>query len=241
MSAVPDTVAGRITEVRDRISAAAAAAGRSAGDIELIAVTKTVAIGPMAEAAAAGIVHFGENHVQEMIGKYENFPEIKWHMIGHLQSNKVKYIIGKCALIQSVDRSSLAGEIHKRSRRAEIVQPVLIEVNIGREPQKSGVMPEDLWTLMDAMLDMDALCIRGLMTVPPLCESSDEVRPWFAGMRRLMQEARKRYPGTDLPVLSMGMSGDYETAVAEGATMVRVGSAIFGRRPPHRTAVQQEK
>lgn len=229
MSAAPETVTQRVASVRERVSRAAAAAGRDPGDIEIIAVTKNVAIPAMREAATAGLDAFGENRVQEFMVKADFFPKINWHIIGHLQSNKVKYIIGRCALVQSVDRESLAAEIDRRCRAQSMTQPVLVEVNIGREPQKSGVAPEALWTLLDSMLEMPGVSVRGLMAIPPLGGSA---RPWFARMRRLIDEAERRYPRAGLTTLSMGMSADFEQAIAEGATMIRVGSALFGPRSP---------
>ncbi|MGI5877381.1 MAG: YggS family pyridoxal phosphate-dependent enzyme [Christensenellales bacterium] len=229
MSAMPETVTARVASVRERVARAAAAAGRTPGDIEMIAVTKSVAIPAMREAAAAGIAAFGENRVQEFMAKADLFLEINWHIIGHLQSNKVKYIIGRCALVHSVDRESLAAEIDRRCRAQGIAQPVLVEVNIGREPQKSGVMPDALWALLDSMLAMPGISVRGLMAIPPMGEPA---RPWFARMRQLMDEAKRRYPQVGLTTLSMGMSADFEQAIAEGATMIRVGSALFGPRAP---------
>ena len=215
--------------VRKRIVRSAQLCGRDPETIRLLPVTKTHGPEVLDYVKRSGMDWVGENRVQEFMVKADFFPKINWHIIGHLQSNKVKYIIGRCALVQSVDRESLAAEIDRRCRAQSMTQPVLVEVNIGREPQKSGVAPEALWTLLDSMLEMPGVSVRGLMAIPPLGESA---RPWFARMRRLIDEAERRYPRAGLTTLSMGMSADFEQAIAEGATMIRVGSALFGPRSP---------
>lgn len=231
-------IAQAVEQVRSRIEAAAQRSGRGAQQITLVAVTKTVDPALMALARDAGITDFGENLAQEIVRKFDQFIEQRWHMIGHLQSNKVKYIIGRCALVQSVDRLAVAQELERRAERAGIVQPVLLQVNIGAEPQKSGVAVDGLWPLCDQVMAMEHLALRGLMTVPPASPDPEQSRGYFARMARLADEMENRYGAQARQWLSMGMSTDFEVAIEEGANMVRVGTGIFGARRP---AVQKEE
>jgi pyridoxal phosphate enzyme (YggS family) len=180
-----------------------------------------------------GLTTFGENRVQEFLRKWEELKDlpIEWHFIGRLQSNKVKYIIDKVKLIHSVDRTSLVDELQKRATKKGIGKvPVLLEVNVGGEETKGGVEPENTPALLEYILEnAPSLEVRGLMTIPPYRENPEEVRPYFARLRELRDNLEKAF-GLKLPELSMGMSHDYEVAIEEGATIVRIGSAIFGER-----------
>ena len=206
-----------LAEVRERISAACARAGRDPASVTLVAVSKTKPVELLREAVAAGQRSFGENYAQEFRDKHEELPDLDWHFIGSLQTNKVKYVAGKASLVHTCDRLSLAQEL---SKRAPSEQRVLLEINIGREPQKAGVLPEDAAKLLDQVRALPKLRCDGLMCIPP---AEGDPRRHFAALREL---------GTKLGLreLSMGMSADYESAIEEGATIVRVGTAIFGSR-----------
>ena len=217
--------------VRAEIDAACARAGRLPGEVTLIAVSKTKPLEMIRELADAGVTDFGENKVQELSDKHDRLaePEVRWHMIGHLQRNKVKYLEERAvALIHSVDSLRLAEEIEKEAAKRGLVQPILLEVNIGAEESKSGCAPEEVTALAQAVTALPHLSLRGLMCVAPACGDPEEVRPCFARMRALRDEIRAFAPSCT--ELSMGMTGDYRVAVEEGATLVRVGSAIFGAR-----------
>lgn len=223
-----------LAAVRERIARAAAACGRTAGDITLVAVTKTVPAGTVLEGIAAGITAIGENRVQEALGKH---PEIgaraEWHLIGHLQSNKVKRAVELFSLIHSVDSIGLAAEIGRRALEARKVQDVLLEVNTSGEQQKYGFGPDEQTVLeaLDAIKDVGGIQVLGLMTVGPLTDDREKVRAAFRALRALSGRVRsERIPNIGMRHLSMGMSGDFESAIAEGSTMVRIGSAIFGTR-----------
>lgn len=219
--------------VRENIAAACQNAGRDPSEVRLIAVTKFVPVERIAEAVEAGVKEVGENRPQELVSKLEFFKAkgLVAHLIGQLQTNKVKYAIGGAALIQSLDRIELAKEISRLAQRRELVQDVLVEVNIGEEPQKAGVLPGELPAFLDIISAMPGIQVKGLMCIPPNV-GEGEVRPYFARMRRLFEELGSRSPqGVRMEELSMGMSGDYTAAILEGATMVRVGTALFGARP----------
>lgn len=217
--------------VQEKIARAAEKSGRSASDVTLIAVTKTHDASVVRCAVEAGACDVGENRAQEVLEKYDAvIPRPRWHFIGHLQKNKVKYIIDKVCMIQSLDSLSAAQEIERQAQKYGIVMPVLIQVNIGREPQKSGIAPDELHAFWESLQSLTHLNVQGLMTVPPHCPTPEDVRPYFAAMRELFDTARSTYAGSGFSVLSMGMSEDYVIAIEEGATMVRVGSAIFGAR-----------
>jgi pyridoxal phosphate enzyme (YggS family) len=222
----------RIDEIRKRIEAAAVRSGRRAGDVKLVAVTKQVEPEVIARAAEYGIRAFGENYAQELRLKQEIVnravsENVEWHFIGRLQRNKVKYLVGSVALIHSLDTVSAAGEIDRRARADGMKMPLLVEVNTGGET-KGGVEPEALGAFLDELSDMPGLEVRGLMTMPPYFDDPGSARPYFAKLRNLRDNLLTTYPG--LKELSMGMSGDFEAAIEEGATIVRIGSAIFGSR-----------
>ncbi|MEO6954844.1 MAG: YggS family pyridoxal phosphate-dependent enzyme [Polyangia bacterium] len=209
------SIADALAEVRQKV--ADAAQGRR---VQLVAVSKTVDATRVNEARAAGQLVFGENYAQELRDKAPLVIGAQWHFIGPLQRNKVKYVVGVASLIHGVDSSGLAQEIASRARSVGIVQPCLVQVNVANEPQKSGCLPTELPSLLDSMRAAPSLRVDGLMCIPP---AERDPRPHFAQLRELASQH-------DLAELSMGMSADYEAAIEEGATLVRVGSAIFGRR-----------
>lgn len=227
MSSIRDN----ILAVRENIAAACARAGRSEEDVLLVAVSKYVDTDRIAEALDAGASDVGENHAQEVREKLTFFEQrgCGVHFIGQLQSNKIKYVCGRVKLIHSVDKLSLAEQIAARAERMGFVQDILLQVNIGAEQQKGGAAREEILSLIGAMANLSGVRVRGLMCVPPATEQ-ELVRPYFADMRELLALCRKTYPNLPLDQLSMGMSHDYAIAIEEGATIVRVGSAIFGAR-----------
>lgn len=217
------SVTDNLSRVRERIERACDRAGRSVDDVALVAVSKVQPASAVREAYVAGQRLFGENYVQELADKAAalgDLEDLRWHFIGHLQRNKVKSVVGVGAVIETVDSVRLAGEIDKR---AHGVVGVLLQVNVAGEAQKSGCDPRELPALMSAVAAMPRLSLRGLMTIPPLGEEPEASRPYFARLRSLAEVH-------GLSELSMGMSADLEVAIAEGATIVRVGSAIFGAR-----------
>lgn len=218
-----------LTRVRERIAAAAERAGRRADDVLLIAVSKTVEVERIREAVAAGVPALGENRVQEAKAKVAVLGRpVPWHLIGHLQTNKVKDALALFDVIHSVDRLDLAREIERRAAGAGRPVEVLLEVNVASEPSKSGFAPEAVAAALEHLAALAHVKVRGLMAIPPIVERAEESRAAFRTLRAL----RDRH---GLSELSMGMSADYEVAVEEGATMVRVGTAIFGPRPPRAT------
>lgn len=219
--------------VRERMEAACAAAGRPADAVQLLAVTKTVEPCYINEAIACGVTQIGENRVQEYLAKRDflHLDGVETHLIGHLQTNKVKAIVGAVDMIQSVDSLRLAQAIGAASLSCGKRTQVLIEVNIGREPQKSGVLPEELPQLLENMASLGGISVCGMMTVPPILHTEYEKRKIFSEMYQLfIDNSVKKIDNIDMHILSMGMSGDYYEAILEGATTVRIGSAIFGRR-----------
>lgn len=227
------TIAENIAEIRRRINAAAARSGRTGADITLVAATKMNDAARVREAVAAGIDACGENRVQELVekraqGAYEGAP---LHFIGHLQTNKVKQVVGVVDLIQSVDSEELLARIDRRAEALGIVQDILLEVNIGGESAKSGIAPEALPVLLESASGYAHLRVRGLMTIPPICEEPGGNNVYFSRMYELFVDiGTKKYDNVFMDFLSMGMSGDFEDAIACGANMVRVGSSIFGAR-----------
>jgi hypothetical protein len=205
---------------------------REKKDIKLIAVTKTIEANKIIEAVSYGLTDFGENKVQELVEKYEHLPEdIKWHMIGHLQRNKVKYIVDKVDLIQSIDSIRLAEEINKECFKNNIIMDVLIEVNIGDEESKYGIKPENTLEFAGDISKLTNIRIRGLMTVAPYFENPENVRPYMKKMNELFKQLKEiGLKNHKIDILSMGMSNDYKVAIEEGSTMIRVGSLIFGER-----------
>lgn len=227
-----DTLRPRLDEVRGRIEAATARSGRAVGTVTLIGVTKTVAAVTVQAAVAAGLADLGENRVQEAQGKIPvvGRAKVRWHFIGHLQRNKAGRAVELFDRVHSVDDAAVAEALSRHATAAGRTLPVLVEVNVGGEASKFGVAPDGLAALLEQVAALPGLALDGLMTVGPPVETAGAARPVFARLRGLRDEAERRL-GRRLPELSMGMSGDFEVAVEEGATMVRVGTAIFGARP----------
>jgi pyridoxal phosphate enzyme (YggS family) len=222
-------VAGRYEAVRRAVADAADCAGRSPDEVTIVAVTKTVGIEDIGHAIAAGARDFGENRVQEFLGKYGLFPDLNWHFIGTLQTNKVKDIVGKTCLIHSVDSLKLLDTIGRKAGEIGVVQPVLLEVNVAAEASKHGFVPADLHEALLEASGSENVSVRGLMTMAPLARAED-VRWVFRELRELRDSLQESAPdGVELDELSMGMTNDFRVAVEEGATIVRVGRAIFGR------------
>jgi pyridoxal phosphate enzyme (YggS family) len=224
-----DDFSSRLAGIHDAIAAAARKAGRDAGDIELLAVSKTQPREAIQEAMRAGVTRFGENKVQEARGKIEELGSGVWHLIGHLQSNKVREAVRLFDSIDSVDRADLAVEINHRADALGKIQNVLLQVNVGGESTKFGCAAEAARDLADAINALPRLCLRGLMTIAPYAPEAEKSRPHFAGLRRLRDKIEADN-GLRLPVLSMGMSGDFAVAIEEGSTCIRIGTALFGER-----------
>lgn len=199
--------------------------------VTLIAVSKTKSPEEIMEAYEMGIRDFGENKVQEIEAKYDVLPkDIRWHLIGHLQTNKVRKVLGKTHLIQSLDRSSLAAEIHKRAEKMNLTVDTLIEINIGEEPQKAGILLKDLPGFLDELKNLNRIHVKGLMAIIPQ-GTPEENRQYFRKMKEVFMELKQHEKEHfRMEILSMGMSSDYETAMQEGSTMIRVGTGIFGSR-----------
>ena len=225
-------IADNIRLVEKNIADAAANSGRRPEDVRLIAVSKTKPVQMIKEAYDTGIRDFGENRVQEIVEKYPLLPsDIRWHLIGHLQTNKVKYIIDKVCMIHSVDSHKLAEEISRQAARHNVTMDILIEVNVAGEETKFGVGPEDTAALCEQVSRLPGIRIRGLMTVAPFVDDPDENRPVFCTLRQLLVDiGAKNIDNVTMDILSMGMSNDYTVAITEGATLVRVGTSIFGQR-----------
>lgn len=205
--------------------------GRSREDIILVAVTKTHPADMMNEAIKAGVTDIGENKPQEVRDKYTDVLPVRWHLIGHLQTNKVKYIIDKCCMIHSVDSIKLMDEIEKQAKQHDVSMDILIQVNISGEETKSGITAEELDELLMHAGELERVKVRGLMTIAPKCEHQEDAAVHFRNMKMLFDEtAKKVYKNVSMEYLSMGMSGDFEAAIECGSNMVRVGSAIFGAR-----------
>lgn len=221
-----------LAEVQSRVEQACKRAGREVTEVTLIAVSKTKPVTDLQEIYNAGVRDFGENKVQEMCDKMEKMPkDINWHMIGHLQRNKVKYIVGNVALIHSVDSYRLAEEINIQAKKKGIVVPILVEVNIADETTKFGVSKEDAMELVRQIASLDALSIKGLMTIAPYVVDPEENRAYFRKIKELSVDIdNQNIDNVSMDILSMGMTGDFEVAIEEGATMVRVGTGIFGKR-----------
>lgn len=225
----------RLDHLKERIAQAAQRSGRKASDVTLIAVSKTFPVPDIEQVSALGQVDFGENKVQELVGKMDALgsgsPEhpIRWHLIGHLQRNKAREVAGRIDLFHALDSERLGRELQKRLEAADARLDCLIQVNVSGEASKFGVEPEDLDALVDALQSHDRLRLKGLMTLASPADDPEEVRPELARLRSLAEGIGDRL-ATDQPLLSMGMSGDFEVAIEEGATHVRIGSAIFGSR-----------
>ena len=227
-----DQINERLAQVKERIRNAAVRSGRSAEDITLVAVTKTQSVETLELAYEAGIRTVGENRVQELNAKWPNFENrFEWHFIGHLQTNKVKYIIDKVALIHSVDSLKLAKEISKQAEKSGVVMPILIQVNPAEEASKFGLSTDEVASLVKAASELPGINIKGLMTIAPFVEDEVFLRQVFREMRQIFDYLKSQaLPGVDMKYLSMGMTHDFEIAIEEGANMVRIGSGLFGER-----------
>lgn len=218
-------------KVLERLKGAAEKSGRDISGITLLAATKTVDADTINYAIVKGITHIGENRVQELLSKYDLLKPAHSHFIGHLQTNKVKDIIDKVEMIESVDSVKLAGEISKLALKHGITMDILLEVNIGGEDSKSGFAPEELENALTEIAKLPAIKVKGLMTIPPAAAFPEESRKYFRKMYKLFIDIRdKKIDNSNMNVLSMGMSNDFDIAVEEGATLVRVGTSLFGRR-----------
>lgn len=226
------SIADNLAIIREKIAAAARRAGRGPGEVRLVAVSKTKPAEAVDEAARAGQGLFGENYVQEFAAKAAEVREpVEWHFIGHLQSNKVKYLTGLVTMIHGVDRLSLAEEIDRQWGKRGAVCDVLVQVNIAGEATKSGTSAAELLSLVRSVAALPHLRVRGLMTMPPFFDDPEAARPYFRELKRLAGiVAAEGISNVSMAELSMGMSGDFEAAVEEGATLVRVGTAVFGER-----------
>ncbi|MBQ2971876.1 MAG: YggS family pyridoxal phosphate-dependent enzyme [Ruminococcus sp.] len=219
--------------IRENIAEAARKCGKSENEITLLAATKTVDAETINHAISLGLDHIGENRVQELLSKYDDYDLSKCELqfIGHLQSNKVRQIIDKVSLIQSVDSLKLASEISRQAGLKNREMDILIEVNIGKEENKSGVMPENLNELLYQIKDLPSIHIKGLMAIPPICDNSQKICKYFDNMHKMFIDIKdKKIDNISMDVLSMGMSDDYVEAILCGSNMVRVGSALFGAR-----------
>lgn len=221
-----------LDQVQENIKKACENSNRMTQDVTLIAVSKTKPVSMLMEAYECGCREFGENKVQELVDKYEIMPkDIKWHMIGHLQRNKVKYIVDKAALIHSVDSLKLAQEISKEALKKQVQVSILIEVNVAGEESKFGVKPEDAEKLVREIALLPGIHIEGLMTIAPYVDAPEENRQYFEQLKQLSVDINhKNIDNVSMNVLSMGMTGDYMVAIEEGASYVRVGTGIFGER-----------
>ena len=228
-----DDLKNRLERVKKRIKETADACKRSAAPIRLVAVSKTMPAEVVGEAIEAGVTHLGENYIQEAkekINTLATYPAT-WHFIGHLQSNKAKYAVRLFDLIHSVDSLKLAQELDKYAKKNDKVQAILIQVNVAREDSKSGVYLEDTVQLLREVSRLENIAVKGLMTMPPYFNAPEKVRPFFSALREFRDQIKKEaIPNISLDELSMGMTGDFEAAIEEGATMVRIGTAIFGDR-----------
>ena len=221
-----------LEQVRKNIDEACRMAGRDPKEVTLIAVSKTKPVSMLKEAYDAGARCFGENKVQEIIDKHPQLPEdIQWHMIGHLQRNKVKYIVDKVSMIHSVDSLRLAQTIEQEAAKHNVCVPVLLEVNVAQEESKFGLKMDEVLPLIETIADFPHIKVQGLMTIAPYVENAEDNRDFFRQLKKLSVDIEaKNINNVSMSVLSMGMTGDYQVAVQEGATMVRVGTGIFGER-----------
>ena len=231
------TLRGNILAIRDKMAEAALRAGRKPEEILLCAACKTRTPEEIRASAQLPVDCFGENHAQELERNWlanayskDGAGRKPCHFIGHLQTNKVKKVVGRADLIQSLDSERLADAVDACAARFGLVQDVLLEVNVGEEASKTGTTFDGCRALLDFASEKRNLRVRGLMTIPPVCESEDEARRWFARMRGFYEELRARVPDAEMDILSMGMSADYAAAILEGSTMVRIGSAVYGPR-----------
>ncbi len=223
----------RFSLIKEKVIEACKRAGRDPGEVKILGASKKQTVEKIRAAYEAGLRLIGENYVQEAREKREALSDLafEWHLIGPLQTNKAKQAVKIFDLIETVDRPSVARELAKRAEKLGRKLPVFIEVNVGGEETKAGVAPEELFSLAELVISLPALELQGLMTLPPYREDPEEVRPFFARLRGLLEELKERFPEAPLSELSMGMSHDFEVAIEEGATIVRVGTALFGPRP----------
>lgn len=222
-----------IDSILKKVDSACKKAGRDPNDITVIAVSKTVDSIRAKEAVEAGIINLGENRVQELTKKYQElqYTDVKWHMIGHLQKNKVKYIIDKAVLIHSVESLSLAEEINKRAIQNNLISNILLELNIGEEDSKFGISQENVYDFVKNMEQFESIKVLGLMTVAPFCENPEDVRWVFKKMKNIYDKiSTLNLKNTEMKYLSMGMTNDFEIAIEEGSNIIRIGTAIFGAR-----------
>lgn len=221
-----------LQEVNDRIEKACVKAGRNKDEVTLIAVSKTKPLSDIEELILYGTKEFGENKVQELVDKYENVSTpVNWHLIGHLQTNKVKYIVDKVSLIHSVDSLKLAKEIQKEAAKKNVIVNILVQVNVANEDTKFGLDTSEVLDLVNEISILPNIRIKGLMTIAPYVENPEDNRPYFKELKQLLLDIKsKNIDNVDMSILSMGMTNDYEVAIEEGATMVRVGTGIFGER-----------
>ncbi|MBQ2745864.1 MAG: YggS family pyridoxal phosphate-dependent enzyme [Lachnospiraceae bacterium] len=219
-------------DVNEKVNAACKKVGRNRDEVTLIAVSKTKPAENIAELYEYGVRDFGENKVQEMVEKYELLPkDIRWHLIGHLQTNKVKYIVDKVHLIHSVDSVKLAEQIEKEAAKKGVIVNILVQVNVANEETKFGLDKDETIKNVEAISKFEHIRIKGLMTIAPFVEDSEENRKYFNNLKQLSVDIQKKnIDNVDMDFLSMGMSGDFETAIEEGATLIRVGTSIFGMR-----------
>ena len=225
-------LAEHLQQVNANIEKACAAVSRDPGEVTLVAVSKTKPVSMLQEAYDAGARVFGENKVQEIMDKYDQLPsDIQWHMIGHLQRNKVKYIIDKVAMIHSVDSLRLAQTIEQEAAKKDLVMPILLEVNVAEEESKFGLATNEVLPLLEKISIFSHIKVMGLMTIAPFVKNPEENREVFRTLKKLSVDINaKNINNVNMSVLSMGMTGDYQVAVQEGSTMVRVGTGIFGER-----------
>jgi len=222
----------RLENVKDRINKAALKCNRAPEDIHLVAVSKTIPANRVKEAIEAGVTILGESYVQEARNKFNalgTYP-VSWHFIGHLQSNKAKYAVRLFDLIHSVDTIKLAYELNRQANKVNKIQDVLIQINISKEPSKSGSDLQNAANLIKNIVLFENLSLKGLMAIPPFFNNPEKTRPYFIALRNLRDQSQEAFPGVVLNELSMGMTGDFEVAIEEGATFVRIGTAIFGER-----------
>ena len=223
----------RLEQIRQRIRQAAESCNRDADSVRLVAVSKTIAADTVKEAIEAGVTTLGENYIQEARDKFKALVQyaVSWHFIGHLQSNKAKYAVRLFDLIHSVDSLKLARELDKQAGKLDKIQQILVQVNISAEDTKSGISTDEAPRLIAEISRLKNLAVKGLMTMPPYFYQPEKVQPFFAALRNLRDQMREQaLPNVSLDELSMGMTGDFEVAIKEGATLVRIGTAIFGER-----------
>lgn len=225
-----NTLADRIQQVQERISQACFRSGRRPDEIHLVAVTKTIPEDRIIEALQQGLTHLGENYIQEAQRKIKAIEQGTWHFIGHLQTNKAKQAITLFSMIETLDSKKLAREIDHQALQAGKTMEVLIQVNEAGELTKSGVPPDQVPSLLEEMPSWGGLRLRGLMSIPPYDPDPEQSRPWYRSLHRWQEKWQKQFPDLDLSHLSMGMSHDFEVAIEEGATIIRVGTALFGAR-----------